>query len=101
MASATITLADPALAAAPAKEHHALADYNIHSDVGEILFTRQQMHERVHELGKQLAMAYQVGSEVVYHSQEALIILKEGITIACTPLAAVKPALLVPASIQT
>lgn len=62
MASATISLADPATCAKPAD---APVAYDIHSDVGEVLFTRQQMHERVQEMGQQLGLAFQA-STVAY-----------------------------------
>lgn len=60
MASATISLAEPVAGEKPLVVERPAA-YDIHGDVGEILFTRPQMHERVKELGASLALAYQVG----------------------------------------
>lgn len=37
------------------------ATYSIHDDVGEVLFTKQQMAEKVVEMGKLLGKTYEVG----------------------------------------
>lgn len=36
------------------------AAYSIHDDVGEVLFTKQQMAEKVVEMGKLLGKTYEV-----------------------------------------
>jgi hypothetical protein len=63
MAQATISVVTPVtdkseqLTAAAASA----AAYSIHDDVGEVLFTKQQMAEKVVEMGKLLGKTYEVG----------------------------------------
>jgi hypothetical protein len=40
------------------------ASYSIHDDVGEVLFTKQQMADKVVEMGKLLGKTFAVGCEL-------------------------------------
>eukprot|EP00882_Tetradesmus_deserticola_P017085 GHRQ01018283.1.p1 GENE.GHRQ01018283.1~~GHRQ01018283.1.p1 ORF type:complete len:143 (+),score=36.47 GHRQ01018283.1:135-563(+) len=63
----------------------AAATYSIHDDVGEVLFSKQQMAEKVAEMGKLLGITYQGKAPVL------MPILKGGFIFAADLIRALDP----------